>query len=88
MYNVNSDNIVSIYPNPVSTSININFNDFAQYEKVEFILYNAVGANVINETLNKKITSLKTWNLDSGFYFYRLIDKDKVIQSGKLLFKK
>ena len=83
----NTDDIVSIYPNPSSMAVIIDLN-LSQFENVEFKLYNASGANVMNETLIEKMTTVKTRNLDSGFYFYKLIDKDKVIKSGKLLFKK
>jgi len=74
-----------IYPNPFSASTNITINVISQINSVEFRLYNVLGEEVINTTINKQTNTLETVNLSSGIYFYKVVDNDKIIQSGKLV---
>ena len=76
---------VSVYPNPFTTSIQIRLNDAAQLSKPELRLYSISGKEVINKSISKRLTTLDTNNLPSGIYFFKLIDNDKIIQSGKLV---
>ncbi len=89
----NTKTAVTIFPNPFTTSINIIINDSTQIKKTEMRIYNVFGAEVMNTTLTKRITTLEISNLPSGVYFYKLfqnrvegeIGNDKIIQSGKLI---
>ena len=81
------DEVISIYPNPSKTSINIDILDATQFDKAELKLYDSMGAMVINTNLTKKLTTLKTTNLPSGIYLYKVLDNSKTIQSGKLIFQ-
>jgi hypothetical protein len=81
----NTSEAVTIYPNPFSTSITIMINDASQIKEVELRIYNVLGAEVMNTTLTKQLTTLETSNLPSGIYFYKVIDNDKTIQSGELI---
>ena len=78
-------NETNIYPNPFSTSIAIIINNASQINKAELRIYNVFGAEVINTSITKQLTTIKTSNLLSGIYFYKVIDNDKIIQSGKLI---
>jgi hypothetical protein len=78
---------VAIYPNPFTTSLNIMVNDAAQINNSELRIFNVLGEEVIYTTITKQLTTLVTSNLRSGFYFYKVIGKDKIIQSGKLILK-
>jgi hypothetical protein len=79
------NNTISIYPNPFSTSLNIIINDTTQISRVKLSICDILGAEVIKKTLTKKSTTLGTSNLPSGIYFYKVIDNNKIIQSGKLI---
>ncbi|MFH2143058.1 MAG: ice-binding family protein [Bacteroidota bacterium] len=82
--------VVAIYPNPFSTYTTITINDFSQIEKADpttigLRIYNAWGEEVINTIVTKQFTTLETSNLPSGIYFYNVISKNIIIQSGKLV---
>jgi hypothetical protein len=78
---------VSIYPNPSKTSINIDILDASQLQNAALKLYDAMGKMVSNTNLTTKLTTLKTTNFPSGIYLYKVLDNDKTIQSGKLIFQ-
>jgi len=82
-----ADNVLKIlvYPNPVTTSLNFIINDFVEENNCELKIFNLVGKEVIHTTITKQSTTLVTSNLRSGFYFYKVIENDQVIQTGKLI---
>jgi hypothetical protein len=82
---VNSSNVLSVYPNPFTSSINIVLNDAMQGNSYDLVVYNILGEMVARTTVNKQFTSLETANLSSGIYFYKVIVNGKIIQSGKLI---
>jgi hypothetical protein len=84
---VNSANRVLVYPNPFTTSLNIMINNFAEIDNCELIVFNIIGDEVVNTTITKQLTTLVTSNLRTGFYFYKIIGNDKIIQSGKLILR-
>jgi len=79
--------VVNIYPNPSKASINIDIVDPSQIQNAELKLYNVIGAVVNNTPLTSKLTTLNTRNFPTGIYFYKVLDNDKIIQSGKLIFE-
>jgi hypothetical protein len=81
----NTNEVVTIYPNPFSTSMNVVLNDESQINKYDLLMYNAWGAEVMNTALMTKSTTFMTVNLPAGIYFYKVIDHDRTIQSGKLI---
>lgn len=76
---------VLFYPNPFSTYTTITINDASQINKTELRIYNILGKVVINTTITKTTTTLKTINLPSGIYFYKMISNNRIIRSGKLI---
>ena len=76
---------VTIYPNPFSNSTTIVLNNTDQINKVRLCLYNILGEEVINTNITIQATTLETSNLPSGVYFYKVINNNKTIQSGKLI---
>jgi hypothetical protein len=82
------EEVISIYPNPAKTSINIDISDATQFDKAELKLYNALGTMVVNKNLTNKLTTLNTSDLPSGIYLYKVLDNNnRTIQSGKLIFQ-
>ena len=68
-----SVNILSIYPNPVSTILNVDYN-FAG-KKYIYELMDASGRTIVAETL--KTNSIDVNDLTDGFYFLRIFDSEK-----------
>jgi len=82
---INTNNTLSIYPNPFTSSINVMLNDAVQGNGYELMVYNTLGQIVARTTVTKQLTTLETANLSSGIYFYKVIANGKTIQSGKLI---
>lgn len=75
----------AFYPNPFTTSLEVNIPDEWLINKSELRLYTLLGAEVLKSALIKQLTSLETGNLPSGIYFYKLICNNKIVQSGRLV---
>jgi hypothetical protein len=77
---------VTVYPNPFSTSTNIQLNDASQINSYEMKIYNVAGEEVMNLKLTASLTTVSTSALASGMYFYKITDRSNtIIQSGKLI---
>jgi hypothetical protein len=81
----NTNQVISIYPNPFMTSINIRINSASQINTCELRIYNILGEEVINTMVSKQSNNLKTTGLPAGVYFYNVISNNKIVQSGKLI---
>lgn len=77
--------IVSIYPNPFTTSLCINVHNTAHINTSEFLLYDIVGEMVLSKVLTKQVNMVETCDLPSGVYFYKVLNENKTIQSGRLI---
>jgi hypothetical protein len=76
---------ISIYPNPFSSSITIDVSNFGINNRTELVIFNALGEQVVNTTITKQSSIIQTNNLTSGIYFYKVLENNKTIQSGKLI---
>ena len=86
---VNSEmQVVNIYPNPSRASINIDIIDPSKIQNGELKLYNIDGSVVKNTSLTSKLTTVDTRSYATGIYFYKVLDNNIIIQSGKLIFEK
>ncbi|MDP1725239.1 MAG: ice-binding family protein [Bacteroidota bacterium] len=81
----NTTQVVAIYPNPFTTSINVIINDASNINTAEFRIYNALGAEVMKSTITKQLSILETSKLPAGNYFYKVSFNDKIVQTGKLI---
>jgi len=80
-----TNNAATIAPNPFSSSTTIILNDTPQIKVCEIRIYNSLGKEVLNTSLKEQITTINTSDLSSGIYFYKVVENDKTIQSGKLI---
>jgi hypothetical protein len=85
---VYGENLMSIYPNPFSTSLNFLIKDASQIDHLELVIYNILGEMVIQEQITQMLTSIETVQLPNGLYIYKIIANNKIIQSGKLISNK
>ena len=77
-------NIISVYPNPFSTSATVEFVDEALVNNSELVIYDMLGAEQLKTVISGKKTTVETERLPSGVYYYKLINKGATIQTGKL----
>jgi hypothetical protein len=84
---INAEKVITIFPNPFTTSINIKINDGSSFAICELKMYNILGEEVTNTPVTKQSVNIKTDGLPSGIYFYNVIGNDKIVQSGKLISK-
>ena len=76
---------VSIAPNPFNSFATITLSDASKTNNYNVKIYNVLGSEVIQSNLTKQLTTLNTSNLHSGIYFYKVMENNKVVQSGKLI---
>jgi len=73
---------IALYPNPSQGVITIERTN-AQ-EPAQFVLYNALGAKVYEQTLTTAKENLQT-GLTSGIYMYTIMQHQQILNQGKLL---
>jgi len=78
---------VSIAPNPFNLFTTIALNDASKTNNYKVKIYNVLGSEVMNADLTKQLTTLNTSNLHSGIYFYKVMENNKLVQSGKMISK-
>jgi len=81
----NANQTVSVTPNPFSSFVTINLNQALDNKVYDLKIYNELGKMVLNNTIADPVTTLKTSQLHSGIYFYKVSTNGKIIQSGKLI---
>ncbi|MEP7195505.1 MAG: T9SS type A sorting domain-containing protein [Saprospiraceae bacterium] len=75
------DNIVLVYPNPFQDNIIIS--NFSM-EKSIIVIYDCLTKEVIKREIFKS-TTLNTEHLQAGIYFYKILQKNKIICKGKII---
>ncbi|HWY98995.1 MAG TPA: ice-binding family protein, partial [Bacteroidia bacterium] len=80
-----TNDVAKIYPNPFKSSISITLNDIIQINKCEVVIYNVLGKEVMNTIITNQTTTIGTSMLPSGVYFYRVVNNNTLLQSGKLI---
>ena len=74
----------TVYPNPGTNLLNIKTNN----KELGIELININGQVVIKQIVNNNLKTINTESLQSGMYFFRLIDKkSKTIETGKWIKK-
>lgn len=74
---------VNVYPNPANDVINFQFSSAEEKRKIE--LYDAIGNLVLKEDVSTQNSSLKTYHLQSGIYFYSILVGEKTIKTDKVV---
>ncbi|HET7817728.1 MAG TPA: ice-binding family protein, partial [Bacteroidia bacterium] len=78
-------NAITIYPNPFIASANITIISPSKNPNFELKIYNVLGEEIISRTLTDLSTTLDTNDFHSGVYLYKIVDNERIIQSGKLI---
>jgi len=82
---IEAANVVSIAPNPFRSFTTVILNDASKGINCKIMIYSTLGTVVMNANITKQISTLNTSNLQSGIYFYKVMDNDRMVQSGKLI---
>ena len=75
---------ISIYPNPTSDYLTINFHNYLAMD-AEVRLYDVIGNVVLEESLKGASTILNLQDLNAGVYVYKVYDGDSEIYSGQVV---
>ena len=78
-----NNNAVSIYPNPVSSTITVQLNE---NEFGTIILHNQLGQNVLTKSISNQQNTIDVTSLASGIYFYDFSSNNSKLR-GKLIKK-
>ena len=65
---IQNEDAIIIYPNPVSESITISINTRQNFS-AQIILYNTLGEKIIQQKITSPKTEINLSNLPSGIYF-------------------
>jgi len=76
---------VTIYPNPFGMSATITIDYATPLNNCVLSIYNVLGEEVMKTAITQQTTTLKTSNLPTGIYFYKVINNNNTLQSGKLI---
>lgn len=82
----NKSDVVVVFPNPFSESLNLTINEVIKFKSLEFVLYNSLAEQVVYKTITEANTTI-VLNSSAGLYFYQILNDGIVIQSGKLISK-
>ncbi|SNS75923.1 Por secretion system C-terminal sorting domain-containing protein [Ekhidna lutea] len=74
------EDISLVYPNPASSIVSF---DLSNSNEAQLILYDAQGANVVEQTIQTS-RSISIQDLKKGTYYYRIVTEGNV-QTGKLI---
>jgi len=85
--NLRNDGEISVYPNPVSTFVNIDISNF-QTKQANFMLYNMYGRQVEYCKLMSEQNQINIQHLNSGIYLYVIRNMHGIqIGKGKIVVK-
>jgi hypothetical protein len=80
---------ISVYPNPVKETLNIDMSTNDLPENATITMYNRIGQLVKQSPIKKGITSINTNNLNNGIYLYKISDNSNyMLKSGKIMVTK
>lgn len=81
-----SDGMVSVYPNPVTEYLVVEFSAYAiENNKLSIELYDMNGQQVFYTTTGNETKVVITKSFKPGMYFYRIISNIGYVRSGKIL---
>ena len=73
-----------LFPNPFSSSFNINLKDASETNSSRIHLYNVLGGMVMDKIITRESTTVDI-NLPSGIYLYEIVSNNGAKQTGKLV---
>lgn len=78
-----TNNEIEAFPNPFANSVTINVKNTG-FEKLQVVLYDMTSRKILQQEFIAS-TTLNTEFLDKGIYIYQIVNKSRVVGSGKLI---
>lgn len=78
-------NHISIYPNPFSTTATLKINSATSFKNAELKIYDVLGREVKHILVNTSEIIINRDELENGIYFYKLMNSQEVIVTGKII---
>lgn len=75
---------ITVFPNPAHGYVTINFGDY-NTENCFIEIFSIQGKILKSVDLNSEKSGFSIENLNTGIYFYKLIDKKRILKTGKLI---
>lgn len=79
---INSDLIISFFPNPVYEKLNINIDNYT--ENLSFELLDVLGQRLKNDLIRQNHTIIDFDGLNSNIYFLNVLSDDKIVKTIKI----
>ena len=79
---------VKIYPNPARNNITIEIDDDIELSGCIIELYTIQGQKAITSSIKNRLETFSVGTVAEGLYFYRVINGNKILGSGKLIIKR
>ena len=80
---IQSNFIITSYPNPVSEMLNVDFDLVPNNASVE--VYNTIGELVLTQSLNDYSNTINTSKLSNGLYHVKIIGDNQLLSSRKIV---
>ena len=84
MENILTENFVTVYPNPFQYEATVSIFNLLKSES-KFFLYDVLGREVIYFKMENSSEKIQRGKLESGIYFYKVINGDGIVGDGKLV---
>ena len=83
---VNNKTRFNIYPNPFTSSSILHIEGDLNANKISLVIYDLIGKEVKRlENIKENNVIIDRINLIDGIYFYKLLENNKIIATGKLV---
>jgi hypothetical protein len=73
----------NIYPNPANTKLNITKGEQIKYATLK--IFDINGKNILTQKLSDKNTMINVSALPNGIYFYKILDNNNNLETGKII---
>ncbi len=74
----------TVYPNPTVSTVNLKIENQV-IDNLSFQLYDISGKLLINQKINSTETTLEMSSFDAAYYFLKVIDSNKEVQTFKII---
>ncbi len=80
---VSNQNRINVFPNPLSNKLVVEIYDLKP--NTVFEIYDALGKLVFTKIIETETTPINTTNLFEGVYLYKILNKNGLLKTGKLI---
>ncbi|MFA6923365.1 MAG: T9SS type A sorting domain-containing protein [Bacteroidales bacterium] len=77
--------VFNVYPNPFTTNFTLKISDATILKNAEMKIYDVCGKEVKSVSISSNETIIERGELQSGIYFYSIINNNEKITNGKLI---